>query len=118
MRRGGPQYVTGLYVGCADGPRIPRRIKRQMRRICFLIEQFGFQVYFDDFGGDAARMVPNRLFGWARYIASVEPAIGYPMLRILSQNVPEERPHSVIKSQIALRATAGPAIGGSSPIAY
>jgi RNA-directed DNA polymerase len=27
MRRGGPQYVTGLYVGCPDRPRIPRRIK-------------------------------------------------------------------------------------------
>jgi hypothetical protein len=32
MRRGGPQYVTGLYVGEADGPRIPRKIKRRVRR--------------------------------------------------------------------------------------
>jgi hypothetical protein len=94
MRRGGPQYVTGLYVGCPDTPRIPRRIKRQMRRVCYLIEKFGYDVYMDDFGGSDARMVPNRLFGWARYISSVEPSVGYPMLRLLSEHVPEERPHS------------------------
>ena len=28
MRRGGRQYVTGLYVGEPDRPRIPRKIKR------------------------------------------------------------------------------------------
>jgi len=94
MRRGGPQYVTGLFVGCADMPRIPRRIKRQMRRVCYLIEKFGYETYMDDFGGSDARMVPNRLYGWARYIASVEPSVGYPLLRLLSEHVPEEHPHS------------------------
>lgn len=94
MRRGGPQYVTGLYVGCSDRPRIPRRIKRQMRRACFLIEQFGYDVYMSEFGGSDARMIPNRLFGWARHIASIEPELGFPMLRQLSANVPERYPHS------------------------
>jgi len=94
MRRGGPQYVTGLFVGCADRPRIPRRIKRQMRRVCFLIEQFGYQSYMDDFGGSDAQMIPNRLYGWARYIAAIEPNVGYPMLRTLSEHVPENRAHS------------------------
>jgi len=96
MRRGGPQYVTGLFVGCADMPRIPRRIKRQMRRVCYLIEKFGYQTYMEDFGGSDARMVPNRLYGWARYIASVEPNVGYSLLRRLSEHVPEEHPHSQI----------------------
>lgn len=94
MRRGGPQYVTGLYVGCADGPRIPRRIKRQMRRVCFLIEHFGYQDYMERFGGSEANMIPNRLYGWARYIASVEPRVGYSMMKTISENVPEDRPHS------------------------
>lgn len=94
MRRGGPQYVTGLFVGCSDRPRIPRRIKRQMRRVCFLIERFGYHTYLEEFGGRNAEMIPNRLYGWARYIASVEPQLGYSMLRILSENVPEPRPHS------------------------
>lgn len=99
MRRGGPQYVTGLFVGCRDRPRIPRRIKRQMRRVCYLIEKFGYPTYMQKFGGDDARMVPNRLFGWARHIASIEPSIGYPMLRSLSENVPENHPHSNDRSR-------------------
>lgn len=94
MRRGGPQYVTGLFVGCPDRPRIPRRIKRQMRRICFLIQRFGYIAYMEEFGGVEAQMIPNRLYGWARYIASVEPSVGYPLLRTISQHVPESHPHS------------------------
>jgi hypothetical protein len=89
MRRGGPQYVTGLYVGCSDRPRIPRRIKRQLRRIIYLIEQFGYDTYMQEFGGNEAGMVPRRLHGWAQYIASVEPDVGYPLLRTLSAHIPD-----------------------------
>jgi|SRR6476469_144025 len=87
MRRGGPQYVTGLYVGCSDYPRIPRNIKRQLRWVSHVIERFGYETYLDDYGGLDAEMFPKRLLGWARYIASVEPDIGYPLLRSLSENI-------------------------------
>lgn len=110
MRRGGPQYVTGLFVGCADRPRIPRRIKRQMRRVCYLIEQFGYQSYMEDFGGDDARMIPNRLYGWARYIASIEPSVGYPMLRLLSEHVPEENAHSLDQTRFDYIGITAPRI--------
>lgn len=95
MRRGGPQYVTGLYVGCSDRPRIPRRVKRQMRRVCFLIKTVGYEQYMDEFGGNEACMIPNRLYGWARHIAAIEPDVGYPMLQLLSTHVPEDHPHSL-----------------------
>jgi RNA-directed DNA polymerase len=88
MRRGGPQYVTGLYVGCADGPRIPRRIKRQMRWISHIVEKFGYESYMDDFGGEEALMRPERLLGWAKYIAAVEPDVGFPLLRFFDEHVP------------------------------
>lgn len=88
MRRGGPQYVTGLFVGRPDMPRIPRRIKRQMRWVCHVIARFGYETYMADFGGRQAGMRPGRLRGWARYIASVEPNVGYPMLRFLAVNLP------------------------------
>jgi RNA-directed DNA polymerase len=53
-----------------------------------MIEKFGYEVYMQDFGGEDAEMLPTRLFGWARYIASVEPNIGYPLLRFLVDNIP------------------------------
>jgi RNA-directed DNA polymerase len=90
MRRGGPQYVTGLYVGEADGPRIPRKIKRRMRWILHMISKFGYDTYMADFGGEGEEMQPHRLLGWACYIAAVEPDLGYPLLRAFDELVPEE----------------------------
>lgn len=89
MRRGGPQYVTGLYVGEADRPRIPRKIKRRMRWILHVISKFGYETYMADFGGEDEEMRPRRLLGWACYIAAVEPEVGYPLLRALDELVPE-----------------------------
>ena len=86
MRRGGPQYVTGLYVGCSDRPRIPRNIKRQLRWVSHMIEKVGYETFLEEFGGFEAQMFPNRLLGWAKYIASVEPDIGYPLLRSFNDN--------------------------------
>ncbi len=89
MRRGGPQYVTGLYVGEADGPRIPRKIKRRMRWILHMISKFGYDTYMAEFGGEDEEMEPDRLLGWACYIAAVEPDLGYPLLRVLDELVSE-----------------------------
>ncbi|MCX2733500.1 reverse transcriptase family protein [Saccharopolyspora sp. NFXS83] len=88
MRRGGPQYVTGLYVGCADRPRVPRAIKKQLRWVTHMIKTVGYEVYYEDFGGGESEMFPNRLLGWARYVASVEPEIGKPMLKFFLENIP------------------------------
>ncbi|MFG2103555.1 reverse transcriptase family protein [Micromonospora echinaurantiaca] len=90
MRRGGPQYVTGLYVGTADRPRIPREIKRHMRWTSHVVSKFGYETYMTEFGGEDADMLPQRLLGWARYIAAVEPDLGYSLLRIFHEEVPEQ----------------------------
>lgn len=87
MRRGGPQYVTGLYVGEADRPRVPRKIKRRMRWILHMISKFGYDTYMAEFGGEYQDMQPHRLLGWACYIAAVEPDLGYPLLRALDELV-------------------------------
>lgn len=89
MRRGGPQYVTGLYVGEADGPRIPRKVKRRMRWILHVISKFGYDTYMEEFGGEDEEMHRHRLLGWACYIAAVEPDVGYPLLRAFDELVPE-----------------------------
>lgn len=89
MRRGGPQYVTGLYVGEADSPRIPRKIKRRMRWILHMISKFGYDTYMAEFRGEDEEMHRHRLLGWACYIAAVEPDLGYPLLRAFEDLVPE-----------------------------
>lgn len=90
MRRGGPQYVTGLYVGEADMPRIPRNIKRRMRWAMHMIKKVGYDTYMEEFGGEAAGMYKYRLVGWARYILTVEPDVGFPLLRDIIDLVPDE----------------------------
>lgn len=89
MRRGGPQYVTGLYVGEADKPRIPRKLKRRMRWILHMISTVGYDTYMEKFGGEDEEMYKRRLIGWARYILTVEPDVGYPLLRAFNELVPE-----------------------------
>ncbi|WBO66746.1 reverse transcriptase family protein [Streptomyces camelliae] len=89
MRRGGPQYVTGLYVGESDSPRIPRQVKRKMRWILHVISKFGYYTYMTEFGGAEEVMLRRRLLGWACYIAAVEPDVGYPLLRAFDELVPD-----------------------------
>ncbi|MGW3526859.1 reverse transcriptase family protein [Streptomyces olivaceus] len=89
MRRGGPQYVTGLYVGESDGPRIPRKLKRRMRWILHVISKFGYDTYMAEFGGREEGMRRRRLLGWACYIAAVEPDVGFPLLRKFDELVSE-----------------------------
>jgi RNA-directed DNA polymerase len=88
MRRGGPQYVTGLYVGEADRPRIPRNLKRRLRWIKHIISRFGYETYMTEFGGIEQSMFRQQLLGWACYFAAVEPDLGYPLLRELDELVP------------------------------
>ncbi|WP_198154111.1 reverse transcriptase family protein [Catenuloplanes japonicus] len=88
MRRGGPQYVTGLYVGGSDMPRIPREMKRYMRWTLHIIRKFGYESYMADFGGEASDMRPQRLLGWARYITAVEPEFGRPLLGAFFELIP------------------------------
>lgn len=91
MRRGGPQYVTGLYVGEPDRPRIPPKIKRRMRWVLHMISKFGYDIYMEEFRGERDEMHRRRLLGWACYIAAVEPDVGYPLLRAFHELIPEER---------------------------
>ncbi len=89
MRRGGPQYVTGLYVGESDGPRIPRALKRKMRWVLHIISKFGYDTYMAEFGGADEGMYRKRLLGWACYIAAVEPDVGFPLLRKFDELIPD-----------------------------
>ena len=71
MRRGGPQYVTGLYVGDAERPHVPRRVKRQLRTWFHYIRLYGY--------ADCDRYVDlpsvGQLAGWLRHVNQVNPEL-------------------------------------------
>lgn len=76
MRRGGPQFVTGLYVGDDAGAHIPRPMKERLRRELYFAERFGVS--------DARQRSPKpmsieRLAGWVHYAAHADPAFGLPL---------------------------------------
>lgn len=73
MRSGGPQFVTGLYVGKPDRPRIPRRMKRRLRQQLHYLSLHGYS--------DCHERVPwtmgrRQAHGWLNYVSSVEPELG------------------------------------------
>ena len=47
QRRGRVQYVTGLSVADSDAPRLPKRLKRQLRLVMYFIEKYGIDDHFD-----------------------------------------------------------------------
>lgn len=87
MRRGKPQYVTGLYVGDINGPHIPRSMKRLLRREVYFASRFGIS---DSHARSPTPIQADRLGGWVHYAAHVDPIFG-ERLRRLWQEVPSGR---------------------------
>jgi|SRR5665647_2610318 len=73
MRRGKPQYVTGLYVGDSAGPHIPRSMKRLLRREVYYASKFGLE---DARLRSPTPMQHDRLNGWVHYAAHADAAFG------------------------------------------
>lgn len=71
MRRGGPQYVTGLYVGRADQPYIPRRFKHTLRMRLHYLAKYGYSDV--ESRGQGEEMFHSQAAGWIRHIWSLEP---------------------------------------------
>ena len=91
MKRGQNQYVTGLTVFDNKTPRIPKRIKRNLRLEIHKISQHGYTKHAirriknrvgsldeDEFVieiGKEIIEIQHRLFGWIHYIGSIEPDV-------------------------------------------
>ena len=54
-----------------------------------MISKVGYDTYMEEFGGKDREMYKRRLIGWARYILTVEPDVGYPLLRTINDLVPD-----------------------------
>lgn len=80
-KKGGPQYVTGLTVADAQQPRIPRKIKKQLRADIYYIKRWGFTSFIeyntadmDSYQLDDIKCQEAcRIMGWLNYINGIEP---------------------------------------------
>lgn len=82
MRAGGPQFVTGLYVGLPDRPRIPSRMKRRFRQQLHYLSIYG---YNDCHARVPWTMGQRRARGWLNYISHVEPELGSELREVLQK---------------------------------
>jgi hypothetical protein len=86
QHRGSRQYVAGLTVFDDVQPRLPKALKHRYRAKAHLIAKVGYEVFCSQFG-DETEDFPRRLIGMARYMASVEPAVGQPILDIFLSHI-------------------------------
>ncbi len=91
MRAGGPQFVTGLYVGLPDRPRIPHRMKKRLRQQLYYLSIYG---YDDCHARVPWTMGKRQARGWLNYISHVEPELGRELSEIL-QNVDFDLPRRI-----------------------
>lgn len=105
MYRGRNQYVTGLTVFDHQYPRIPKRIKRNIRLELYFINKFGIDnhvlnrlqkrgVTFENkkvkekLIRNEIDAIIHRLHGWISYINSVEPEVASKFSRQM-ENLPD-----------------------------
>ena len=69
MQSGGPQYVTGLYVGDPMRPHLPRRTKKRLRQLFYYVVKYGF----DDCAERYVVPTLSQLRGWFRHLYQVDP---------------------------------------------
>ncbi|WP_420827696.1 reverse transcriptase family protein [Microlunatus panaciterrae] len=91
MRRGGPQYVTGLYVGESDQPHVPRRMKRLLRQQAYYIAQYG---YSEAQTRSSRQFTPYQLRGWINYMGTLHPELAARLRCAIFARLPQapERP--------------------------
>lgn len=105
MKRGQPQYVTGLTVFDEDSARIAKKIKRNLRLEIYHIEKFGYRRHvrvklkkagFDSklpsFHVDVDFEITNtinRIYGWLYFIHSIEPDFTNKYYKILDKTKPK-----------------------------
>lgn len=74
-RAGGRQTVTGLVVNGSTPPRVPRRLRRQLRAALHNLKT-GKPLHAHD--------TPERLAGYAAYVYMTDPELGAQMLEMLA----------------------------------
>lgn len=85
QRRGRVQFVTGLSVADAQAPRLPKRLKRQLRLVMYFINKHGLDDHFDRAKQERTGPHVAWLDGILRYAQSIEPAQVKKWRQVLSK---------------------------------
>jgi hypothetical protein len=83
QRRGKTQYVTGLCVVDASGPRLPRRLKRQLRLVMHYVGKYGANEHFARVQEEYPGEDEVWLEGMLRFARSIEPQLIEPWQQLL-----------------------------------
>ena len=80
--KGRCQYVTGLTVGHSDQPRLPKRMKRNLRLVLHYIEALGSEAHFERVGQHSTYKNSRAVCGAIRFCYSVEPRFVARLVRL------------------------------------
>lgn len=78
---GQSHFVTGLSVS-DDKPRIPRKIKRQIRQELRFAKKFGLKDHLGRIKENSIQHAVNRIDGTIRYINAVEPELAQELQKV------------------------------------
>jgi RNA-directed DNA polymerase len=109
QRRGNIQYVTGLTVFDDTMPRLPKKVKRDLRQSLYYAEKYGLASHLEKLGmQDNMQEYINRIDGLIAFMYSVELECAYKFDTIwqeirLKTNIPRSRHPSKILDKYRLR---------------
>lgn len=84
QRQGRVQYVTGLSVADPLKPRLPRRLKNQLRLVMYYIQKYGLDDHYDMSNKSDEERHVVWLDGLLRYAQSIEPQLVNKWQHVLS----------------------------------
>jgi len=93
--RGKTQYVTGLTVADPNRPRLPKRLKHDLRTTMHFIEIHGLAGHWEWIGEEHPMRKEAWLKGMLRYAWSIEPNLVRPWQVILDKALTDREPYRV-----------------------
>lgn len=91
QHRGRVQFVTGLSVADARAPRLPNRLKRQLRLEMYFIDKHGLDEHFNWTKQERTGPYVTWLDGFLRYAQSIEPALVKKWRQVLNKALAEQQ---------------------------
>lgn len=91
QHRGRVQFVTGLSVADAEAPRLPKRLKRQLRLVMYFIKKHGLDDHFDRSRLKRSDLHVVWLAGILSYGQSIEPVLVNKWQQVFSAALAERR---------------------------
>lgn len=82
QKRGQGQYVTGLTVFDKEYPRLPKKIKKNLRLVLYFANKYGFENHLkqnniDPEDSDVILEQINKIEGWIKFMFCVEPKLAH-----------------------------------------